>query len=416
MAMNLSFFNYIKSRGYFNQCTDLKGLKNNFLNKNITVYAGFDCTADSLHVGSLVQIMLLRILQNFQCKVIVLLGGGTTLIGDPSGKDETRLIMNFDKISNNKKKLKEIFSKFLSVGKHEDDAIILDNFDWLSKLNYIDFIREFGSQFSVNRMLSFDSVKLRLQRQQNLSFLEFNYVLLQSFDFYILNKEYNCNLQIGGSDQWGNIISGIDLIKKLRPESNVYGLTSPLITTSNGEKMGKTAKGAVWLTEEKLNAYDYWQFWRNTEDKDVIKFIKLFTEINNEEISKLEKLEGNELNTAKILLANEATKICHGKEKSKQAEIDAKNIFSKKVQGDVSENHKIFIDLKKNNNLREVLVDLNLSNSLSESKRLIENGGVKINNKKIIDKNYIIRIHDFVHKDIIKVSVGKKKHGLIQLG
>ena len=412
--MNKNFLNYIKSRGYFNQCTDLEGLNSKFMEKKITAYAGFDCTADSLHVGSLVQIMMLRILQKFGFKVIILLGGGTTLIGDPSGKDETRQIMNYEKILFNKKKLEMIFKQFISIGDGKDDAIILDNFEWLSTLNYIDFLREFGSQFSVNRMLSFDSIKIRLQRQQNLSFLEFNYVLLQSFDFYMLNKNYNCNLQIGGSDQWGNIVSGIDLIKRFNSNKNVYGLTSPLIKTSNGEKMGKTAKGAIWLTEEKLSSYDYWQFWRNTEDKDVMNFIKLFTEVEYSEISKLEKLEGNELNEAKIILANEATNICHGIEKSQKAELDSKNYFSNSLHNDISENHKIIIDLKKRKSLREILVELSLTNSMSESKRLIESGGVKINNKKIVDKNHILENCDFDNKEILQISVGKKKHGFIQ--
>ena len=412
--MNKNFLNYIKSRGYFNQCTDLEGLDLKFMEKKITAYAGFDCTADSLHVGSLVQIMMLRILQKFGCKIIILLGGGTTLIGDPSGKDETRQIMNYDKILFNKKKLEMIFKQFISIGDGKNDAKILDNFEWLSTLNYIDFLREFGSQFSVNRMLSFDSVKVRLQRQQNLSFLEFNYVLLQSFDFYMLNKKYNCNLQIGGSDQWGNIVSGIDLIKRFNSSKSVYGLTSPLITTSSGEKMGKTAKGAIWLTEEKLSSYDYWQFWRNTEDKDVINFIKLFTEVENTEISKLEKLRGNELNEAKIILANEATNICHGKEKSQKAELNSKNYFNNSLHNDISDNHKITIDLKKRKSLREILVELSLSKSMSESKRLIESGGVKINNKKVVDKNHILENCDFDDKKILQVSVGKKRHGFIQ--
>ena len=256
---------------------------------------------------------------------------------------------------------------------------------------------------------------MRLQRQQNLSFLEFNYVLLQSYDFFVLNKNYGCNLQIGGSDQWGNIVSGIDLIKKFEPKKAVFGLTSPLITTSSGEKMGKTADGAIWLTEEKFDSYNYWQFWRNTEDKDVIKFLKLFTEIGNDEILKLESLKGHELNEAKKLLANEATRICHGEEKSRNAENDANKIFSNNIEKNISESHKIFIDLKKNKSLREILVELNFSKSLSESKRLIESGGVKINSKKIIDKNYIIKNCDFERKDFLQVSVGKKKHGIIQL-
>ena len=317
MFMNSHYLNYIKSRGYFNQCTDFEGLSAQLQNRNVTVYAGFDCTADSLHVGSLVQIMMLRLFQKMGCKVLILLGGGTTQIGDPSGKDETRQIMNHEKISYNKRKVEQIFSQFIKIGKQKKDAIILDNNTWLSDLNYIDFIRNYGSLFSVNRMLTFDSIKMRLQRQQNLSFLEFNYVLLQSYDFFVLNKNYGCNLQIGGSDQWGNIVSGIDLIKKFEPKKEVFGLTSPLITTSSGEKMGKTSDGAIWLTEEKFDSYNYWQFWRNTEDKDVIKFLKLFTEIGNDEILKLESLKGHELNEAKKLLANEATRICHGEEKSR---------------------------------------------------------------------------------------------------
>ena len=415
MFMNSNYLNYIKSRGYFNQCTDFEGLSAQLQNRNVTVYAGFDCTADSLHVGSLVQIMMLRLFQKMGCKVLILLGGGTTQIGDPSGKDETRQIMNHEKISYNKKKLEQIFSQFIKIGKQKMDAIILDNNTWLSNLNYIDFIRNYGSLFSVNRMLTFDSIKMRLQRQQNLSFLEFNYVLLQSYDFFVLNKNYGCNLQIGGSDQWGNIVSGIDLIKKFEPKKAVFGLTSPLITTSSGEKMGKTADGAIWLTEEKFDSYNYWQFWRNTEDKDVIKFLKLFTEIGNDEILKLESLKGHELNEAKKLLANEATRICHGEEKSRNAENDANKIFSNNIEKNISESHKIFIDLKKNKSLREILVELNFSKSLSESKRLIESGGVKINSKKIIDKNYIVKNCDFERKDFLQVSVGKKKHGIIQL-
>ena len=409
------FINYIKERGYFNQCTDENGLKK--LNKNeLIAYTGFDCTADSLHIGSLVQIMMLRSLQKFGLKPIILLGGGTTLIGDPSGKDKTRKILTKETIDANKAKFKKIFEKFLIFNNSLSSAIIVDNYEWLSKLNYINFLRDIGSQFSVNRMLGFDSIKLRLEREQNLSFLEFNYVIFQAYDFLQLNKTFNCNLQLGGSDQWGNIISGIDLVKKINGNKKIYGLTSPLITNSKGEKMGKTNQGAIWLTEDKLSAFDYWQFWRNTEDKDVIIFLKLFTELENSRIEKLADYKGSDLNEVKILLANEATKICHGEKKAKQAEINSKNIFlrNENLDSSISEKNKFIFKLNQKINLKELLVKLNLANSSSEAKRLIINGGVKLNEIKISDKNFLLTKSDFKEKKELKISVGKKKHGIIK--
>ena len=409
------FINYIKERGYFNQCTDENGLKK--LNKNeLIAYTGFDCTADSLHIGSLVQIMMLRSLQKFGLKPIILLGGGTTLIGDPSGKDRTRKILTKETIDANKARFKKIFEKFLIFNSSPSSAIIVDNYEWLSKLNYINFLRDIGSQFSVNRMLGFDSIKLRLEREQNLSFLEFNYVIFQAYDFLQLNKTFNCNLQLGGSDQWGNIISGIDLVKKINGNKKIYGLTSPLITNSKGEKMGKTNQGAVWLTEDKLSAFDYWQFWRNTEDKDVIIFLKLFTELENSRIEEFADLKGSDLNEVKILLANEATKICHGEKKAKQAEINSKNIFlrNENLDSSISEKNKFIFKLNQKINLKELLVKLNLANSSSEAKRLINNGGVKLNEIKISDKNFLLTKSDFKEKKELKISVGKKKHGIIK--
>tara|TARA_B100000989_G_scaffold294283_1_gene273128 strand:+ start:478 stop:1725 length:1248 start_codon:yes stop_codon:yes gene_type:complete len=414
--MSNNFINHITERGFFNQCTNID-LLNLILKKPTTAYIGFDCTADSLHIGSLLPIMLLRIFQKYGHVPIVLLGGGTTLIGDPSGKDETREILTIQKIKENKDKLRKLFSKFLSFEDKKNPAIILDNYEWIKGLNYVDFIRDIGSQFSVNRMLSLESVKQRLTREQHLSFLEFNYAIIQSYDFLELHKNYNCSIQFGGSDQWGNIVSGIELIKKKTGKETI-GLTSPLMTTSSGQKMGKTNKGAIWLDNEKLNYFDYWQYWRNVDDKDVIKFLKLFTEVDIDEINKYKNFSGSEFNKIKILLANEATKICHGETFAKKAEQSSMKIFSEgKVDKDIPEKNKLMVsrdDILKQKSLKEYLVLLSLSKSLGESKRLIENGGVKINKNKIIDKNYIIRENDF-NNNLINISVGKKKNGLIEI-
>ncbi len=413
--MEETFLDYITKRGFYNQCTNDFGLKKLLKNKTVA-YAGFDCTADSLHIGSLVQIMLLRTFQKFGHQPIILLGGGTSLIGDPSGKEETRKILKQEHIKHNKEKLEDIFKKFLDFDNKSNGAIILDNHGWLSKLNYINFLREVGSQFSVNKMLSFESVKQRLKREQNLSFLEFNYVLFQSFDFLKLYSDNNCKIQFGGSDQWGNIISGIDLIKK-KKKVEVYGLTSPLITTSSGEKMGKTNDGAIWLSEEKLSAYEYWQFWRNVEDNDVFKFLRLFTEVSESKIKQYERFEGSDINKAKVLLANEVTKICHGEKKSKEAEITSKKIFSKKIDLNIPTKHIYLTNLKeieKGLLLKNILIKINFSKSIAESKRLILNGGIKINNVKILDKEKIILKENFNNQNVCTISLGKKKYGILK--
>ena len=303
-----AFLKIMIERGFIHQMTDKEGLDSECYSSSITGYIGFDCTAPSLHVGSLIQIMMLRWFQKTGNKPIVLMGGGTTKIGDPSGKDAARPVLTSQIINDNKDSIKTIFEKFLNFGKEQNSALLIDNSIWLDKLNYISFLRDFGSSFSINKLINLDSVKIRLEREQNLSFLEFNYSLLQAFDFLKLNQEYNCQLQMGGSDQWGNIITGLDLVRK-KNSRQAFGLTSPLLTTSSGAKMGKSANGAVWLNENQLSNWDFWQYWRNTEDLDVIKFLKLFTELPMQEIEKLEKLKGSEINEAKIILANEVTKL-----------------------------------------------------------------------------------------------------------
>ena len=323
--MKNKFFIEMQARGYLNQCTDLDKLSE-ICNKNsISAYIGFDCTASSLHVGSLLQIMILKLLQKHGHRPIVLLGGGTTLIGDPSGKDSTRKILEQKKIKKNIKSIKKVFNKILNTTNKKTKPIFVDNAKWLTKLNYIKFLRDIGSHFTINKMLTFDSVKLRLEREQSLSYMEFNYMILQAYDFYELFKKKNCILQIGGSDQWGNIVNGIELIRKMLQKES-FGLTSPLITLASGAKMGKTEKGAIWLNEELLSPYDYWQFWRNTDDRDVMRFLNFFTELKTDDIIKICKDEKN-INNLKILLANEATKILHGEKASKKAEQTAKETF-----------------------------------------------------------------------------------------
>ncbi len=424
--MYKDFYDLILSRGLIHQSTDDEGIKK-LLSKRTTGYIGFDCTSDSLHVGSLLPIIILRHFQKYGHKPIILLGGGTTLVGDPSGKDETRKILSKRDIEKNKKKLKDIFEKFLCFDESKENcAVLVDNYDWLGKLNLIEFLRDIGSKFSINKMLNLESIRQRLNREQHLSFLEFNYSIFQAYDFVVLYNKYNCMVQFGGSDQWGNIVSGIDLVKK---EKNVhtFGLTSPLVTTSSGQKMGKTNLGAVWLDEEKFSVNDFWQYWRNTSDQDVIKFLKYFTEININEINKYEKFSGVELNKMKILLANEVTSLCHGEEKSKEAEMAAKNLHQlSNINSEVIDNfeRKMIvksIDISSGLTLKQILIELKLSNSNGQSKRLIEQGAVKINNKLIKDKEKLICNDEFTehpskknHSYLI-VLVGKKKYGLVEL-
>ena len=411
------FIDIIKNRGFIHQTTDLEELQST--HKKIIGYTGFDCTSNTLHVGSLLQLMLLKWLQKTGNKPIVLLGGGTTKIGDPSGKDSSRKILSSNEISFNSKGIRRVIERFIDFNDSANGAKLVNNEDWLDDLNYIDFLRNFGKYFSVNRMLTFDSVKTRLEREQNLSFLEFNYMITQAYDYYYLNKNFNCNVQFGGSDQWGNIINGIDLIKKAANKdiNNVHAITSPLITTANGKKMGKTDQGAIWLSEEYLPVFDFWQFWRNTVDADVIKFLKLFTEIDLNEISKLEKLEGEEINEAKVLLANSITELAHGKEKSKNAFNSAKEIMNKKVG--ISNLPSFNIDLSILKDGIQIYKFLAIENILcqsnSDARRLISQGAAKINGKKVLDINYLITEKDLLENNTIQVSIGKKKHALVKI-
>ena len=422
------FMQTYAERGFMHQCTAdialdkaLKTAEDN--DEPLACYIGFDCTASSLHVGSLIQIMILRHLQKSGHKPIVLLGGGTTKVGDPSGKDKSRQLLDDNGIATNKKNLQKVFETFLTFGDGASDAVMVDNAEWLDKLNYIDFLRDYGRHFSVNRMLSMESVKIRLEREQPLSFLEFNYMILQAYDFVELNKRYGCKVQIGGSDQWGNIINGVELNRRLyavdddKPDMarELFGLTSPLLTTSSGAKMGKTADGAVWLNAELLSAYDYWQFWRNTEDADVVKFLRLFTELSSEEIAKLEAFQGAEINEAKKVLATEATALLHGREAAQSAEKTAQQTFEQGVTSaslpeislDASELSAAIPAFK--------LFQLaGLADSGGAARRLIRDGGARINDEQIKDENVALLYAEHVQDGAVKLSAGKKKHILLK--
>ena len=412
-TMKNMFLEEMKSRGYLNQCTDIIKLNEICNKKSISGYIGFDCTAKSLHVGSLLQIMILRLMQKHGHQPIVLLGGGTTLIGDPSGKDSTRKILDQSEIKKNIKSIKKVFNRILDSSDKKTKPIFVDNANWLSKLNFIKFLRDVGSHFTINKMLTFDSVKLRLDREQSLSYMEFNYMILQAYDFYELFKKKNCILQIGGSDQWGNIVNGVDLIRrKLQKDS--FGLTSPLITLASGAKMGKTEKGAVWLNEEMFSSYDYWQFWRNTDDRDVKRFLNYFTEIDTKEIDKICEKEKN-INKLKIFLANEATKILHGKSAAQKAEETAKKTFESGGFGE--ELPEIKVDSSKVSlgiNLLEFLSSNKIMSSKSEARRAINNNGLKINNEIVKDEKKVLKISDFKNNRL-KISFGKKRHYVIKI-
>ena len=399
----------MSSRGFLNQCTDFEGLKNILNKKAIKAYIGFDTTAPSLHVGSLMQIMILRLLQKYGHQPIVLLGGGTTLIGDPSGKDSTRKILKDKEIKNNIKSIKKIFEKLLYSKNKKTKPIFVNNYDWLGKLKYIDFLRDIGKHFTINKMIAFDSVKLRLDREQSLSYMEFNYMILQAYDFYQLFKKHDCILQLGGSDQWGNIVNGVELIRRILKKS-AFGLTSPLITSSSGTKMGKTEKGAVWLDKKMFSPYDYWQFWRNTADDDVKKFLKYFTE---DDIDNLTKQIENEkdINNLKILLANKATTILHGSKAAKDSAETAKETF---VKGGLGKNIPEKVIEKKvisdGINIIELIFQNNLVQSKSEARRILKNNGVKINDIVVTDEKKMINFKDVQENDYIKLSIGKKKY------
>ncbi len=410
--MDKSFLTEFKQREYYNQCTDFDNLNDLISKKPIRAYIGFDCTAKSLHVGSLLQIMCLRMLQKYGHQPIVLLGGGTTRIGDPSGKEETRKILSDKEIEFNIKNIQKVFNIFLKTRNPKTKPIFVNNFKWLGKLNYIKFLRDIGKHFTINKMLSFDSVKLRLDREQSLSYMEFNYMILQAYDFLELSKKKNCIMQIGGSDQWGNIVNGVELIKRHLGKQS-FGLTTPLITLASGTKMGKTEKGAVWLDKKLLSPYEYWQFWRNTDDGDVIRFLKMFTDMS---IKKINEISNKNVNELKIILANEATSLLHGKVAAKKAEQTAKKTF---VSGSIGEDLPTIKISKKEIqdgiNIVDLVVLSNLMSSKSEVRRTMKNRGIKINNETIEDQNLIISLNHFENKNLFKLSFGKKKHVIIKM-
>ena len=405
------FLKEFKDRGLFYQSTGDDELSDLLNNKSIKAYIGFDCTAESLHVGSLLQIMCLRLLQKHGHQPIVLIGGGTTRIGDPSGKDKTRKILNEEEINRNITNIEKILKNFLDDKDEKTKPIFVNNYDWLKHLNYISFLRDIGKHFTINKMLTFDSVKIRLEREQSLSYMEFNYMILQAYDFLELNKKENCMLQIGGSDQWGNIVNGVDLIKRYSG-NQVFGLTTPLITLASGAKMGKTETGAIWLDKKFLSPYDYWQFWRNADDRDVVKFLKIFTDL---EIDEIEKIKNDDINGLKILLANKATEMLHGKEEAEKSEKTAKEAFTQNSDGA----NLPTINIKKSTveetiNIIDLIIVTKLEKSKSEIRRLIKNNGIKINNEVISDESLKINLDNFKN-DYLKLSIGKKRHLKIEL-
>ena len=398
-------------RGYVHQITNDLGLDQRATEQTIPAYIGFDCTADSLHVGSLVQIMMLRVLQRTGHKPIVLMGGGTTKVGDPSGKDAARPLLSDQDIENNKQGILQVFEKYLTFGDGPTDAIMVDNAEWLDNLAYIRFLRDFGPHFSINRMLGMESVKLRLDREQPLSFLEFNYAILQAYDFMELRRRYGCMLQMGGSDQWGNIVTGIDLTRRVDSQE-VFGLTSPLITTASGAKMGKTADGAIWLNADRLSPFQFWQFWRNTEDADVERFLSLFTELPMDEVRRLGALEGADINEAKIILANEATTLCHGPDAAAEAMQTAQQTFADGGAGDGLPQISLSAEEADGLGMIAALVKVGFAKSNGEARRLIRGGGARLNDVAVNDEDHVMQGADF-GDGRAKISAGKKRHALI---
>ena len=403
----------LELRGFIHQCTDSNKLNSTLKDELITFYIGFDCTAKSLHVGSLMQIMMMRIFQKYGHTPIVLIGEGTTKIGDPSGKDQSRKMLSSEDIKLNSKNLTKVFDIYLD-NTLKNKPIYSNNADWLENINYINFLRDYGKHFTINKMLSFDSVKLRLDREQSLSFVEFNYMILQAYDYLELHNRHNCKLQIGGSDQWGNIVNGIDLIRR-DSSKEVYGLTTPLLTNAKNEKMGKTVDGAVWLNKDMLTPYDYWQFWRNVDDRDVFRFLKLFTDLNIAEINDLEDKKDLDINSVKVLLANAATEMLHGKDNSILSEKTANDVF--KNEGSSENLPSINVKFDKNIDiyLNEQIVEVGFTSSKSEARKLIKNSGVKINRVLVSDELKMLSIDDFDKNKELLVSVGKKKHFIIKL-
>ncbi|HEY8247606.1 MAG TPA: tyrosine--tRNA ligase [Hyphomicrobium sp.] len=408
------FLKILTERGFIHQCSDTAGLDNLAAKGELIAYVGYDCTAPSLHVGSLISIMMLHWLQQTGGKPIVLMGGGTTQVGDPSGKDETRKILTLEDIEGNKTGMQQAFAKFLAFGSGKTDAVMVDNAEWLSRLNYIAFLRDVGRHFSVNRMLTMDSAKMRLDREQELSFIEFNYMLLQAYDFVELARRYECKLQMGGSDQWGNIVTGIDLGRRMGTPQ-LYALTCPLLTTASGAKMGKTAAGAIWLNEAQLSAYEYWQFWRNTEDADVERFLKLYTTLPLGEVAKLAALKGADINEAKKTVATEATALLHGRDKAEAAAETARQTFE---QGATAEGLPTVelpkADLAGGIGVLSAFVQAGLVKSNGEARRQIQGGGLRVNDQPVVDEKALLTAADVASDGAIKLSLGKKKHVLLK--
>jgi tyrosyl-tRNA synthetase len=414
MTYKSDFLRELDARGYIHQISDAEGLDRLASQNQVVAYVGYDCTAPSLHVGHLISIMMLHWLQKTGNKPVALMGGGTTRVGDPSGRDETRKILSYEEIDSNKEKIRTTFDKFLRFGKGKTDAVMADNAEWLTKLNYIEMLRDIGRHFSVNRMLTMDSVKLRLEREHELSFIEFNYMILQSYDYVELARRYGCNLQMGGSDQWGNIVNGIDLGRRMGTQQ-LYALTCPLLTTSSGSKMGKTAAGAVWLNADMLSPYDYWQFWRNTEDGDVERFLKLFTTLPLPEIAKLAALKGSEINEAKKVLANEATALMHGRAAAEKAAETARMTFE---EGGLSQSLPTVeikrAEIEKGLGVLAAFVQTGLVVSTSEARRQIKGGGLKVNDVSVADEKMTLSPKSLTPEGVIKLSLGKKKHVLLK--
>jgi tyrosyl-tRNA synthetase len=413
-AFKSDFLNVLQSRGFIHQISDPESLDALAAKRELVAYIGFDCTAPSLHVGSMVQIMCLYWLQQTGNKPIALMGGGTTRVGDPSGKDETRKILSIEDIERNKDGIKQVFSRFLQFGPGKHDAIMPDNAEWLTKLNWIEMLRDIGRHFSVNRMLAMDSVKLRLERDQEMSFIEFNYMILQAYDFVVLNQRYDCRLQMGGSDQWGNIVNGIDLGRRMGTPQ-LHALTTPLITTSSGEKMGKTASGAVWLNADMKSPYEYWQFWRNTDDADVERFLKLFTTLSLDEVERLAKLRGAEINEAKKALADSATTLLHGADAARIAAETARQTFE---EGAIAENLPTIelprAELEAGLGVLAAFVKAGLVSSNGEARRQIKGGGLRINDIAATDEKMILTLGDLTPEGVIKLSIGRKRHVLLK--
>ncbi len=412
---NSDFLRVLEERGFIHQCSDFAGLDALAAKGRAIGYIGFDCTAPSLHIGSLIQIMMLYWMQASGNKPIALMGGGTTRVGDPSGKDESRAIRSIEEIEANKDGIKTVFGKILNFGSGPTDAIMIDNAEWLVELKWIDMLREVGRHFSVNRMLTMDSVRLRLEREQEMSFIEFNYMVAQSYDFVELARRTGCNLQMGGSDQWGNIVNGVDLGRRMGLEHQLFALTTPLLTTASGTKMGKTAKGAVWLNEDQFSPYDFWQYWRNTEDADVGRFLKLFTTLPMREIARLEALGGSEINEAKKILATEATALLHGREKSDAAAETARKTFEQgALATDLPTIEVPAADIDNEMAVAAAFVVAGLVKSNSEARRQIQGGGLKVNDLAVTDEKAKLRRADVTTDGVIKLSLGKKRHVLLR--